>query len=175
MAMSLDGKTTRWSETPVYRWTSTEDKAHFNSVSKKCDVLLMGRKTFLAAKSVLLQLPQRLNIIVLTSKPKKLTTTFGAKRCQFVQPIRSFLIKTLVKLNSEKVLLLGGEKTNQYFFNERLIDEVWVTVEPVLFGKGKGITLNKKIAIDLQLLSMRKLNDKGTILLEYAVKRTNKK
>lgn len=170
MAMSLDGKTTRWDETRVYQWTSAEDKAHFNSVSKKCDVLLMGRKTFLAAKSVLLQLPEKVNIIVLTSRPKKKDTTFGIKRCQFVRPIRNSLMTTLTKLHPQKVLLVGGAETNQYFFGEQLVDEVWVTIEPIVFGKGKGITLNEKVAIELQLRSIKKLNHKGTLLVKYAVK-----
>jgi dihydrofolate reductase len=62
----------------------------------------------------------------------------------------------------------GGAQSAGPFFKEKLITNIIQTIEPKLFGKGKGIA-TEYLDISLQLESFTKLNEKGTLLLKYSV------
>ncbi|MEK7152943.1 MAG: dihydrofolate reductase family protein, partial [Patescibacteria group bacterium] len=63
-----------------------------------------------------------------------------------------------------------GASIYSLFIQAGVIDELYLTVEPVLFGT--GITLLKdETEVVLQLLDTRKLND-NAVHLHYAVKRS---
>jgi riboflavin biosynthesis pyrimidine reductase len=62
---------------------------------------------------------------------------------------------------------LGGPKTNALFLKEGLVDRVLLTIEPRFFGVGKTLSLGTMLDIHLQLCSVQRLNERGTLLLEY--------
>ena len=49
-----------------------------------------------------------------------------------------------------------------------LFSDVWQTIEPIIVGEGLGSIVGISY-IPLQLLSIEKLNDRGTLLLKYKV------
>ena len=53
------------------------------------------------------------------------------------------------------------------FMEAGLIDTLYLTIEPVIFGSGIHL-FNKELDVKLQLQSMQKLNEQ-TVLLEYNV------
>jgi riboflavin biosynthesis pyrimidine reductase len=56
------------------------------------------------------------------------------------------------------------------FFAAGLVDEIWLTVEPILFGGGTPL-LVARVDVRLELLASEKLNAAGTLLLRYRVAR----
>jgi dihydrofolate reductase len=50
------------------------------------------------------------------------------------------------------------------------VDEIWLTVEPLLFGGGTPL-LAARVDVRLALLASERLNAAGTLLLRYRVVR----
>jgi 2,5-diamino-6-(ribosylamino)-4(3H)-pyrimidinone 5'-phosphate reductase len=50
-----------------------------------------------------------------------------------VEEILAFLKKN----GAEKILVLGGGRTNYYFFRNNLVDEYYITISPILLGESK--------------------------------------
>ena len=71
----------------------------------------------------------------------------------------------------KKLLLPGGTNTNTSFLIAGLVDEILLTVEPKIFGLGKQLFLEKSLEASLELLSFKKLNKQGTLLLHYQIKK----
>jgi dihydrofolate reductase len=57
------------------------------------------------------------------------------------------------------------------FFKDHLIDELWLTIEPRIFGTGGNFVTEEKLDIDLHLISCEKVNEQGTLITKYAVLR----
>jgi dihydrofolate reductase len=67
-------------------------------------------------------------------------------------------------------ILVGGANTNTEFLKNNMVNEIWVTVEPWLKGIGLNTAVDK-LNVALKLLSIKKLNEKGTLLLKYSVEK----
>jgi dihydrofolate reductase len=64
---------------------------------------------------------------------------------------------------------VGGAHIATSFLKEKLIDEVWLTIEPKIFGAGSNFVINESLDIDLKLLSFEKINEQGTLITKYSV------
>jgi dihydrofolate reductase len=161
VASSIDGRTSLTTEKQP-TWTSREDWEWFQKSIKKFEAFLVGRNTFLTAEKSL----RRRNTFVISSQPK---TIAKEGRVTFVNPETVNIKKLLDQYKS--VAVLGGAGIYQYTLDHKMLDEVYVTIEPVIFGRGiemfKGGTKNYRAT----LKSTRKLNKDGTILLHYIIKR----
>ena len=67
------------------------------------------------------------------------------------------------------MLLVGGGKTNALFLEASLVNEIYLTVEPKLFGMGKSLIAEGNFTKNLKLQSVKKLNEQGTLLLKYNI------
>lgn len=168
MVMSLDGKTTKWNRPNIYEWTSKEDQKHFASIIQKHKLIVMGKKTYLAAKSNI-QLAKGKLRIVMTKHPKKFKKISVPGQLEFVVDSPKEIVKICSKLGYKEMLLVGGETINTLFLKQKLINELWITVEPYIFGKGNGLFSEEMFDLNLKMKSHKKLNKKGTILLRYQV------
>ena len=59
---------------------------------------------------------------------------------------------------------------NALFLGAGLVDEVWLTVEPVIFGQGVDLFRGAELNVRARLIHMEQLNETGTLHLRYAVK-----
>lgn len=168
MVSSVDGKTTKWNSSNIYKWTSPQDQSYFFSLIKKYKVIIMGRKTFMAAKSIIKPSPKNLRII-LTTTPQKYKNLSVPNQLEFTSNSPKKILKKLSILGITQALLIGGGHVNNTFFKDKLINEVWLTIEPKIFGVGKTIVSLKKLDIKLQLQKVSRLNNMGTLLLKYQV------
>lgn len=78
---------------------------------------------------------------------------------------------TLAILEKEafnKVLVAGGGTLNASFMAENLIDEIYLDVEPVVFGKGIRLFKEDNFEAKLKLLGTKQLSD-NEIQLHYQV------
>ena len=67
-------------------------------------------------------------------------------------------------------LLVGGGRLNSSFYACNLIDEVWVTINPHILGKGRPFISSGDIDIELKLADIVRLN-KDRVQLKYMIKR----
>lgn len=154
MVMSADGKITRGDKGPNL-WASPEDQARFEHLKKKIGVLIMGRKTYEAAlRQAQGKLPGGIERIVMSH---------GG-------PTPREVVAGLEKRGIHKALLVGGSELNAAFFKEKLVSEIYLTIEPKIFGEGLPLAQGVPLDVQLELLDVKQLNQQGTLLLHYRVK-----
>ncbi len=166
MVSTLNGKITRENDSDIYTWTSKEDQKFFFTLLKKNTVMIMGSNTYEAAKKRIRLTKKRLRI-VLTKYPKKYSHDAVYRQLEFSSESPQEIVKRLKKNGYKKLLILGGGKVNSSFLKAGLADELYVTMEPIIFGKGKNIFEEGIFENKLQLISIKKMNKRGTLLLKY--------
>lgn len=166
---SIDGITSQEgaSSEAHHVWASEEDQDFFKKARDKFKLLLMGRKTYEAASYQMIHKLGKLRV-VFTRNPEKYLDKKIPDQLEFTAESPDELIKKLEKRGYSEALLVGGADISGEFFKYNLVNEIWQTIEPVLLGKGSGIIGITK-DVKLKLLSLEKLNEKGTLLLKYKV------
>jgi dihydrofolate reductase len=161
-AITLDGKIAKDSQHLSTDWTSEEDKIFFRSFLKECDVVLVGNKTWQTAKEPL----SKRNCIVLSRSAHKLISESAT--VTFCNPEKIDLKKFILDKGYKKVAVLGGSQVYTYCLENNMLDELYLTIEPLVFGKGINLfQSNDVLNTHFQLEKMEKLNNQGTILLKY--------
>ncbi len=143
-------------------WTSKEDKQLFVRLTKEAGVMAMGSTTF---RTIGRALPDRKTIIY-TSKPSDFADIDGDVETTNESPAE--LIKRLAKTGFASLAVCGGGQIYSLFLESGLVDELYLTVEPVIFGKGVPL-FSKPSSVTLELLEQSMLNEQ-TVLLHYKVK-----
>lgn len=168
MISSVDGKTTQGNNKNVYVWSSAEDQKYFFSEIKKNNLIVMGRETFEASKT-LIKLEKGKLRIVLTRNPEKYFNQSIEGQLEFSNENPLKLVERMISLGYKKILLVGGATINGLFLKQNLVDELFLTIEPKIFGSGKNLIEGKLLNTKLQLKSVKKINRTGTLLLKYRV------
>lgn len=164
---TLDGKITRGRDSNIYSWTSKGDQEFFRNQIEDNNLIVMGRKTYEAAKNRIVLKKGKLRV-VLTRNPKKYGR-YGVKgKLEFTNESPVKLVKRLEREGFDKMLLVGGD-SNGLFFQHGLVNDLYLTLEPLVFGNGKTFAAKKLLDTALKLVSVRKLNLKGTLVLHYEV------
>ena len=164
--VSANGKLTRENNPDIYKWTSKEDQDFYFSLLDSAKLIVMGSGTYAAAKHLMKHKKGRMRV-VLTSDPEKYKNEQIPGVLEFTSETPRHLCDRLIDYS--EMLLVGGSKIFSAFLKERLVDEIYLTIEPVLFGQGKNLFAENEFESDLKLLSLKKLNKKGTLLLKYKV------
>lgn len=167
---SLDGRTTQKSGEleSHHEWRSDEDADIFTKKRDEASLIIMGSTTYDGAKHQMVHKEGKLRII-LTRHPKKYEKEKIDGQLEFTnEPVKE-LVSRLEKRDHKEALFVGGAHTATDFFREKLITEVWQTLEPKILGLGNGIVGEEIVDVNLKLISVEKLNDKGTLLLKYSV------
>ncbi|OGK44506.1 hypothetical protein A2957_00530 [Candidatus Roizmanbacteria bacterium RIFCSPLOWO2_01_FULL_38_11] len=165
IVQSVNGRITKGSDPNVYKWTSQEDKLHLKETIGKASLIVMGSTTYEEAKRNITLLPQ-IQRIVLTSRPQDYAQEAVPGQLEFYSMAPQDVVKKYGEMGHKELLLLGGSKIYSEFLKQGLINEIWLTVEPVIFGQGKPL-IDTDRNVSMKLLSLEKLNDKGTLLLKY--------
>jgi dihydrofolate reductase len=165
---SINGKTTKGDITNVRLWTSKEDQKYFATLIQKSNLIVMGRETYEAARPVINLTPGKLRI-VLTRSPERFKRLEVLGQLEFTNDSPTQLVKRMESDGYKTMLLVGGSIINSLFFQQNIIDEVWITIEPLIFGKGKGLVEETNLNVPLRLNTVKKLNKNGTLLLKYCV------
>lgn len=167
MVISVDGKSTKH-DLPDQSWASREDGKHLSKLISANNLILMGGKTYELVKSHIKPTEGKLRVVV-THDPEKFSEDAVKGQLEFVSGSIGEIVGDLGERGYKQMLLLSGEHLNKEFFEANLIDEIYLTVEPKIFGSGNGILSPANLDIQLELLEMEKLNEQGTILLRYKV------
>ncbi|MBI9090169.1 MAG: dihydrofolate reductase [Desulfobacterium sp.] len=130
MAMTLDGKIARDANHPA-DWTGKLDKKLFVEITQRAGVMIMGSRTF---DTIGRALPGRKNIVMTRNKARK-----SCGDLIFTDKAPTLIIEELAGQGFDEVALIGGTVINSLFAEADLIDELYVTVVPVLFGRGLSL------------------------------------
>ena len=141
-------------------WTSPEDKDFLHTMLDESDVIVVGNNTY---KTAIEPLSKR-NCIVFTGSVR--TSERKNDNLTYCNPASSDCLPLMEKY--EKVAILGGTQTYTYFLENDLLDEIYLTIEPLVFGRGLNLfESSKDIEAHFRLESTKKLNEKGSVLLHY--------
>ncbi len=67
-----------------------------------------------------------------------------------------------------EIVVAGGGRLNSSFLKEGLIDEIYIDIEPLIFGKGIKLFSDNDLTVKLELLSLKKIS-KNLVQLHYKV------
>ena len=162
VALTADGFIGRKSDDRSFNWTSKEDKVFYVDLIKSADVIVMGSKTFQTFKKH----PKGSRWEVYTRSPQK----FVNEKPKIIQASGTNekpkeLINRLEKEGVNNVVIAGGSSIYTMFMQAGVVDKLYLTVEPVLFGDGVKL-FNESLDINLKLESVKQLSSQ-TLLLEY--------
>lgn len=160
MVMSVDGIVVKEKE-DVKEWTSKEDQQHLLSTLEKCDAVVTGINSFFGR---VINKPY----YVLTHNEEKLNNKEDPA-VTYMNGTASEIIAMLNEKGYKKAALLGGPLTNQSFLAGNFVDDIYLTIENKMFGKGKHLTVEEELHCNLSLLEVERLNESGTLLLHYHV------
>jgi dihydrofolate reductase len=160
-AVTADGMIGR-SPQHFTNWTSKADKQMFAAASRQAGVVILGRATFQTFPKLL---KDRLHI-VLTAHPDALASTPGVVEYTAAAPAE--LLRSLEERGFSEVIIGGGASTYRLFLEAGLVDELWLTVEPVLFGAGVSLLGGSSVDIRMRLLEVMQLSS-NTVQLKYAL------
>jgi dihydrofolate reductase len=167
-AQSLDGFITRH-DLPGSDFASAEDQAHLRAALARFDCSIMGATTYRIARESIrphLATPGRLRT-VLTRTPAFYAADAAPGALEFSSHAPARLLAELSRRGHTRCALLGGSQIHSLFLQAGLVNELWLTIEPVLFGRGTPL-LAEKADCRLRLLACDALSP-DTRLMKYEV------
>ena len=165
-ASSLDGKITKWDNPIVKSWASESDQQYFKQLWNNNKLIVAGSRTFDADP---LKPSSKNLLVVMTQRLSDYKTYEVPGRLEFSDESPTQLAIRFEEEGYEQMMVVGGAHIATSFFKEQLIDELWLTIEPKIFGTGGNFVIDEKLDINLHLISCEKVNDEGTLITKYAV------
>ncbi len=187
-AITMDGKIAK-SKHHMSDWTSPEDKVFMRALLDKCDVIIVGNNTY---KTAIKPLSKRNCIVFSRSLPPSSPSGRGqgegvfkkSDTLLYCNPSIVDVKRLIAKLPSfaqgfgglaaknnkrwpKKIAILGGAQTYAYCLKNNLLDELYLTIEPLVFGKGINLFADDSLEKQFKFISTKKLNAKGSLLIHY--------
>jgi dihydrofolate reductase len=161
MAISIDGFIAK--KDGDSDWVSPVDTVNFEKMIKEKGCIIVGRRTFDQYQGNIYPVIGVTNIVVTTELSLKSETN---------SVVYAKSPNEAVKLAQEKghneALLIGGGITNGLFLKEGLVDEVFLSVHPLILGEGIKLFEKVESYIKLELINHKELK-KGLIQLHYRI------
>ena len=165
---SADGRVTGPKGEQPKRWASPEDQTQFQKLIKENGVVIIGRNTYLAHRKQL-KLTPNVRRIVMTAQPGALKKDEVKGRLEFTSLSPVKLVRALEKGGYRRALLAGGPRLSAAFLKAKIVNELYLTIEPKLFGAGLPTLEGNFPQIRMKLLGEKQLNKNGTLLLRYKI------
>ncbi len=163
---TLDGKVTKWGEQNVSSWSSHQDQDYYKKVLNESRLIVMGSNTFNADT---FKYSSDHQLIIMTGHPDKYKSLEITGQIEFTNESPVELIARFKNKGHKQMLVIGGAHVATSFLKEQLIDELWLTLEPKIFGTGGNFVTDVKLDINLSLIHCEKVNEQGTLITKYAV------
>jgi len=157
--ITLDGKIARNAH-ELSNWSSREDKRLFARTTREAGVVIMGRSTY---ETMSRPLPDRLNIVMTHHPPQ--TAPAGV---EFTSDLPRRILERLAERGYSTVIITGGAQVYRAFLEAGLVDELWLTIEPLAFGEGIALFGDAPLAHRFTLLEVQRLNE-SSLHLRYRV------
>lgn len=163
MAVSIDGFIAK--KDGDSDWVSPVDSAIFEQKIKEKGCIVVGRRTFSQYHGELYPVKGVTNIVLTSSKAEAENTDEAI----FVSSPEE-AVKAAQEKRHTEILLIGGGTTNGLFLKSNLIDEIFLSVHPLILGDGIKLFENSEVNLSLEKLEVKELNE-GLIQLYYKVKK----
>jgi dihydrofolate reductase len=165
---SLDGFITKHDE-PGTAFASTADQIHFARTLQSFDCSVLGGETYRVSRERIRThaAPTRRRM-VLTRDPAQFISDAAPGVLEFTSEAPVELVRRLAASGHRECALLGGAQLHHLFLTARLVDRVWVTIEPRLFGNGTAF-LSGPADVSLGLESVERLGGSDALLVKYLV------
>ncbi len=148
MAVTVDGMIAR-DDAHFPDWTGRADKRLFVEITKAAGVIIVGSKTF---DTIGKPLPGRLMVVMTRNRRRRSRWD----NLIFTDRSPAELLADLERRGYREAVLAGGATINDLFAHKHLIDEIRITVSPLIFGR--GITLfNTHLDLPLKLRAVQPL------------------
>jgi len=160
MAMTINGFIAK--EDDDTSWISQEEWGSYSLAVRRAGCLVVGRRTY----HILTKQPEFIDFkdIKLVVVSQNDLTTISPNHLVARSPKEA-----LELLNDFKeVIVAGGGALNTSFMSENLIDEIYLDVEPIVFGKGIRLFKKSDFEAKLRLVETKKLSN-DEIQLHYQV------
>lgn len=160
-AVSEDGFLTKGDNPNPGDWTSDEDKIHYHNTLHRYETYLMGATTYRYAKKNLAESARK---IVMSQTPEE-----QSKAPNTIFTNGSFRDVLSKYAQQSDVLVLGGASVYHQMLDQKLIDDVYLTIEPLRNKTGVQLMTHNNYFEEqgFQLVDEHALNDRGTRLLHY--------
>ena len=161
-ALTVDGRIARSEKDLSLEWTSREDRNFFVTKSREIGAVIMGRKTW---ETIGKPLSGRLTL-VMTRQPDGQGAQPGLVEFTDRTPVQ--ILEDLSARGYEAVVIAGGASVYSQFLDTGLVNEVYVTIEPLMFSGGVILTREGGRPVSLALLEVDRIG-KETVRLHYRV------
>jgi dihydrofolate reductase len=145
-------------------WTSLEDKKFFMRRTIKSGMMVMGANSF---ATITKPLPLRDRKIVVYTRDLTRFEHITPEQAQITQLPPAELLKSLEKEGYSSVAICGGSSIYTMFLKAGLVDRIFLTIEPILFGEGIKL-FDESFETKLSLNKVHQLSEQ-TVVLDYTV------
>jgi len=163
---TLDGKITKWGDPKIRSWSSKSDQEYFDKTWNSIRVIVMGSGTYIPYP---IEPDSKHLFIVMTRKPEKYKEKEVPGQIEFTSESPYHIVSRIKKAGEQKLLVVGGAQIATAFLKQELIDELWLTIEPKIFGIGASFVTEEKLDINLKLISSETINEQGTLITKYQI------
>ncbi|MBI2613716.1 MAG: dihydrofolate reductase family protein [Candidatus Levybacteria bacterium] len=143
-------------------WISKVEWDSYSSIVRKAGNLIIGHRTY----GILTKQPEfvefkKIKIIIVSHKNFKTLNSNHIIAKTTKEALR--LLKGF-----ENIIVAGGGTLNTSFIAGNLVDEIYLDIEPIVFGKGIRLFGKADFETKLKLLDIKKLSD-NEVQLHYQV------
>jgi dihydrofolate reductase len=163
IASSLDCYISR--EDGSIDWLFTDNDYGYLEFYNSIDTVLMGRKTYDKALEFEEHPFKGKKSYVFSKNP---TAKNKDQDIEFISDIIEF-VKHLIRLKGKDIWLVGGSDIISIFLNANLIDEVILSIHPIVLAKGIPLFRNIQTQLDLKLIKSI-YYESGLIQSHYEIK-----
>jgi dihydrofolate reductase len=169
---SLNGKVTKWDNPYVRSWTSKADQEYFRKLLDNSELVITGSNSYFADP---LHPSDKHLIVVMSSHAADYNKYEIAGRIEFSAESPSELVTRFEGEGFKIMTVVGGPGIATCFLKNNLVDELWLTIEPKIFGSGKNLVREEFFDVELKLISVEQVNDRGTLITKYSVIKQDEK
>lgn len=143
-------------------WISQQEWNSYSQTVQKAGNLIIGHRTY----DILTKQPE-------FSELKNVKLVVVSERSFQTLSPNHFLVhspKEALELlkEFEEIIVAGGGTLNASFLAENLVDEIYLDIEPIVFGEGIPIFRNKSFELRLKLLGTKQITDQE-VQIHYQV------
>lgn len=143
-------------------WISNEEWASYSAIIRNAGNLIVGHRTYnILTKQPKFKEFEGIKIIIVSHNDFK---TLASNHLIAKNPKEALDLLT----DFQEVIVAGGGILNSSFMKEGLVDEIYLDIEPIVFGKGIKLFGDSSFEVKLELLETKKLSD-NEIQLHYKV------
>jgi dihydrofolate reductase len=163
MAISIDGLITRGENDSD--WVSETDWEQFYSFIQANDAVIMGRKTMEQFGE---DFPVEGPVNIVPSANTDLHT--DTNKLVILAATPQEILELAAQRGLTKLLLIGGSHTNMQFLKAGFVDEIVLSVHPLVLGTGLHLFGSEPLDVTLELVSSKSINNE-LVQIVYKVRK----